>query len=196
MKSFLFILFLFFLVPSSSYAQSEEAITKGNDYYRSSQFDLAEAQYKAAMAADAANITARHNLANALYRQKKYDEAAKVLQGIQKDATAKAQQSTAYYNEGVIYSRQKELEASIEAYKAALRRSPEDQQARENLQKALRELKKQQQDQQNNRSQKQPSKMDQKQADQKLKDLQAKEKDLQEKLNKQGQPGNSMPKDW
>ncbi len=177
-------------------AQAEAAITIGNDYYRSSQFDLAEAQYKAAIAADAANITARHNLANALYKQKKYDEAAKVLQGIQKDAADKGQQSTAYYNEGVIYSRQKDFEASIEAYKGALRRTPDDQQARENLQKALRELKKQKEDQQNQQAQKKPSKMDNKQADQKLKDLQAKEKDLQEKLNKQGQPGNAQAKDW
>jgi Ca-activated chloride channel family protein len=195
MRKLISILFPIFLAQTT-YAQAEEAIAKGNDYYRSSQFDLAEAQYKAAIAADAANITARHNLANALYKQKKYEEATKVLQGIQKDVSDKGQQSTAYFNEGVIYSRQKDLEASIEAYKAALRRTPSDQQARENLQKALRELKQQQQQQSQAQAQKKPSKMDNKQADQKLKDLQAKEKDLQEKLNKQGQPGNSMPKDW
>ncbi len=140
MKLLFFILVPFIFIHVHAHAQAEAAITIGNDYYRSSQFDLAEAQYKAAIAADAANITARHNLANALYKQKKYDEAAKVLQGIQKDAADKGQQSTAYYNEGVIYSRQKDLEASIEAYKGALRRTPDDQQARENLQKALREL--------------------------------------------------------
>lgn len=196
MKSFINISALLFIANISALAQVDEPITRGNEYYRSSQFDLAETQYRAAIAVDAANITARHNLANALYKQKKYDEATKVLQAIQKDAANKEQQATAYYNEGVIYSHQKDLEASIEAYKAALRRTPDDQQARENLQKAIRELKKQQQDQQSQQSQKKPSKMNDKQADQKLKDLQAKEKDLQEKLNKQGQPGSSMPKDW
>lgn len=193
------IFFSILLILSTSVnvtAQAKASITKGNDYYRLSQFDLAEVQYRAAVAADAANITAKHNLANALYKQKKYDEAATILQGIQKDVPDKGHQSTAYYNEGVIYSRQKDLEASIEAYKAALRRTPDDQQARENLQKALRELQKQKQDQQSQQAQKKPSKMDDKKADQKLKDLQAKEKDLQEKLNKQGQPGNSQAKDW
>ena len=196
MKFLICILSLGCLAYLSAQAQGEEPLTKGNEYYRASQFDLAETQYKAAIAADAANITARHNLANALYKQKKYDEAIKVLQAIQKDASQKWQQATAFYNEGVIYSRQKDLEASIEAYKGALRRTPDDQQARENLQKALRELQKQKQDQQSQQSQKKPSKMNDKQADQKLKDLQAKEKDLQEKLNKQGQPGNSQAKDW
>lgn len=196
MKQFVYIIVLLLFTRLPSHAQVAEPITKGNEYYRASQFDLAEMQYRAAIAADAANITARHNLANALYKQKKYDDAAKVLQAIQKEATDKGQQAAAYYNEGVIYSRQKDLEASIEAYKGALRRTPDDQQARENLQKALRELKKQQQDQQSQQSQKKPSKLNDKQADQKLKDLQAKEKDLQEKLNKKGQPGSSMPKDW
>lgn len=196
MKTFAYIVALLLLAHLHVHAQGEAYITKGNEYYRTSQFDLAETQYKAAIAADGANITARHNLANALYKQKKYDEATKVLQAIQKDASEKGQQATAFYNEGVIYSRQKDLEASIEAYKGALRRTPDDQQARENLQKALRELKKQKQDQQSQQSQKKPARMNDKQADQKLKDLQAKEKDLQEKLNKQGQPGNSQAKDW
>ena len=48
----------------------------------------------------------------------------------------------AYYNKGVVLSRSKKLEESIEAYKNALRQNPDDKEARENLQKALLELKK------------------------------------------------------
>ena len=39
-------------------------------------------------------------------------------------------------------SQQKKLEESIDAYKNALRQNPNDKEARENLQKALLELKK------------------------------------------------------
>ena len=102
--------------------------------------------------------------------------------------------SSTFYNQGVAYSRQKSLEESIEAYKAALRINPEDKQARENLQKALLELKKQQQEQQNQK--KQSSNMSRNEAEQKLKHLQEKERQLQERLQNQGQKVNSMPKDW
>ena len=47
-----------------------------------------------------------------------------------------------YYNKGAILSSQKKLEESIEAYKNAFRQNPDDKEARENLQKALLELKK------------------------------------------------------
>lgn len=194
MKPILLILFL--AGWQSVFAQGKTAIGQGNVFYRASQYDLAEKQYRAALAADAASYEAQHNLANALYKQKKYDEAVKVLQQLQQQATEKEKQSAAFYNEGVVYSKQKALEESIEAYKAALRRKPDDKEARENLQKALHDLKKQKQDQQNQQKQKKPASMNNKQAEDKLKDLQAKEKELQEKMNKNGQPGNSMPKDW
>ena len=42
----------------------------------------------------------------------------------------------------MILSQQKNLEESIEAYKNALRNNPDDKEARENLQKALLELRK------------------------------------------------------
>ena len=45
-------------------------------------------------------------------------------------------------------SHQKKIKESIEAYKQTLRLAPEDTEARENLQKALNELKQQQQQQQ------------------------------------------------
>jgi tetratricopeptide (TPR) repeat protein len=101
--------------------------------------------------------------------------------------------ATSYYNQGVIYSKLKDLDNSIEAYKSALRNDPNDKDARENLQKALLEKKKQQQDQQN--QQKQKSSMNQSQAEKKLQQLQEKEKNIRERMQ-QGQNGSPMPKDW
>jgi Ca-activated chloride channel homolog len=166
-------------------------IKQGNQLYKQSQFDLAEAQYRLALEEDPASREALFNLANALHQQKKYDQAGQVLdqlQGLAKDSTTL---SMAAYNQGVGHTRQKNLEESIEKYKQALRMNPEDQQARENLQKALREQKQNQSSQQ-----KQSSNMDQSEADQKLKLLQQKERQIQQRVRKNQQGGGSQSKDW
>src|SRR5579875_1289921 len=118
------------------------------------------------MCTKATNITGRSNMAYALYRQKKYDDAESILNKVA-TTNNNAVKSAAYYNAGVIYSKEKDLQASIEAYKNALRYNPNDNQARENLQKALLELRKQQ----SQKQKPQPSNMNQKQAEQKLKEL-------------------------
>jgi Ca-activated chloride channel family protein len=184
------------LITASCYSQENDALTKGNEYYKQAAFDLAERQYKQAIAEDASNTTAQYNLASALYRQRKFAEATTVFQNMRKGISNKQLTGASHYNEGVIYSKQKDLLKSIDAYKDALRTTPDDKDARENLQKALLELKKQQQDQLAQKKQQQPSRLSQKEAQRRLDQLQQKEKDIQERLQKQGQKGSSMPKDW
>ena len=174
-------------------AQTNKSITEGNTFYRNGQYDLAEQSYREALQKDQGHATAQYNLASALYKQRKYDEAEKIWGTLGTNSTAKPIKATSFYNQGVIYSKQKELDKSIEAYKAALRNDPNDKQARENLQKALLEKKKQQQDQQN--QQKQKSSMSQSQAEKQLQQLQEKEKNIRERMQ-QGQGGTPMPKDW
>ncbi|MBD0333484.1 MAG: tetratricopeptide repeat protein [Chitinophagaceae bacterium] len=171
-----------------------ETISKGNEYYKQEQFELAEKQFRRALQLSGENGTAQFNLANALIKQKKYDEAEAVLQKLTSTASDKNLKESAHYNTGVLYSKQKKLDESIEAYKNALRLNPDDMQARENLQKALLEKKKQQQEQQ--QSQKSGGGMNQNEAEQKLKQLESKEKQIQKRLQNQGKQGNSMPKDW
>ena len=72
-------------------------------------------------------------------------------------------------------------------------RQPDDQQARENLQKALREL---MQQQNSSSQQKQSSSMDQNEADQKLKLLQQKERQIQQRIRKNSQGGGAQSRDW
>ncbi len=179
-------------------AQSiDEGIGKGNNYYSIGQFDLAEKFYKDALKKDPENKIAQHNLANALYRQKKYKEAAEVLDGIVKSSKENIVKSAAHYNNGVMKTKQKDLEGSIEDYKNALRLNGDDMQARENLQKALLELKqKQQQQQQDQRQNQNPqSNINQKQAQQKLKELEEKEKKIQQRMQDQ-KGGAPQPEDW
>lgn len=196
MKKILVIAGIFLFIKA--FAQTiDENISKANDYYSIGQYEIAEALYKKALEKEPGNRIAQHNLANALYRQKKYKEATEVLNGIVSDSKENIVKSAAHYNNGVIKTKQKDLEGSIEDYKNALRFNPDDQQARENLQKALLELKqKQQQQQQDQKQNKSPqSNINQKQAEQKLKDLEEKEKKIQQRMQNQ-KGGTPQPQDW
>ena len=100
----------------------------------------------------------------------------------------------------------------IKAYKNALKLDPADEDARQNLERALQQQKQQQQqDQQNkkqdNKDQKdqnkkeepkpEPSKISKQDAEEKLKSLLEHEKDLQEKLHKVKSNAADKPKkDW
>jgi Ca-activated chloride channel family protein len=192
MKKFLLLFACFYSI--SSYAQTAvESILRGNQFYRDAQFEQAEAQYRQALEYDPSNDKAKYNLANALQKQKKYQEAIRVLAELGETTKDDSLKSAAYYNQGVAHSQMKNLEESIESYKKSLRLNPNDKEARENLEKALLALKNKQK-QKSQDKQKNPN-MSQKEAEQKLKQLQQKEKELHEKKDKQNQ-GSGQSQDW
>lgn len=170
-------------------------IAAGNGYYQTAQYDLAEKFYRKALKDDPASTTAAYNLANALYRQKRYKESLGILEQIKVDGANKTLQAAVHYNTGVAHTREKDLEASIESYKAALRLVPDDKEARENLQLALRELKREKQ--QNQQQKQQRSSMSQSEAERRLQQLQQKEKQIQQRLQRNSpMQGSGMEKDW
>jgi len=182
------------LVLSLTTMAQSNSILKGNQLYRAGQYEQAEKQYRNVLETDPNNTTAMFNLANALHKQGKHEEAIRINGSLAKAAKDKTMVSAACYNQGVSYSKLNNLESSIESYKNALRQNPSDQQARENLEKALLQLKKKQQQQQQQK-QKQSSGLSEKEADQKLKQLQQREKELQQKMNKKNQ-GGGQAQDW
>ena len=204
MKAKLIILALF-ISPACS-AQSSEAdknIRAGNEFYKQQQFDKAASEYSKAIEADPNNGPAKFNLANTLYKQNKQDEAVKVFTEVSGNAVKADLKEKAYYNKGAVLSRQQKLEESIEAYKSVLRLNSDDKEARENLQKALLELKKKnppkkKEDQKKKQQQKQPqSKMSPKEAQQRLQLLAQKEKEVQQRIQKEkSKPGGNQTKDW
>jgi Ca-activated chloride channel family protein len=203
MKTF-FIIWLLILPYELLLAQDNKIIQQGNDYYRQQQYDKAEDEYQKILQTSPGNKVAKFNLANALIRQDKTDDAAKLLGELSVKENNAEIRSKATYNEGVILSHQKKLEESIEQYKETLRLNPNDQEARENLQKALLELKKknppkkQDEKKKKEQQQKQPPKpkISPREAQQQLKLLEQKEKQVQERLQKNSQTGSSQPKDW
>ena len=200
MKNLLAILFV--STPALLIAQQENnTIQQGNNFYRQQQYDKAEAEYEKALQNSPNDKIAKFNLANALIKQDKKADADKLLAELNVNDNKTATRPKATYNQGVLLTQQKKLEESIEAYKETLRLDPNDTEARENLQKALLELKKKnppkKQEKKKEEQKQQPKpKISPKEAEQQLKLLEQKEKQVQERMQKNSRTGNSLPKDW
>ena len=206
------ILFLFgWLSVSICFGQKETPdIYRGNELYRKQQFDKAAEAYQQALTKNPKSDIANFNAGNATFRQNKFDDALNSFDNTINSSTDKSLQQQAYYNKGVAFSKEQRLEESIEAWKKALKMSPTDQVTRENLEKALRELKKkkeqekQQKDKQQKKDQekqkekqKEQPKLSQQRVEQLLKALQQKEKEVNDKLNQNKVASPTKPeKDW
>jgi Ca-activated chloride channel family protein len=172
LTSMLFIMLL--LNHFSVFSQSaSQKIRKGNELYKEEKFDEAEIQYRKSLEKKPDNVAGQYNLANALYRQGKYDEAGAILDSLANKISSPAQKAQLYHNLGNNLLKNKDFENSVNAYKNALKINPNDEDTRYNLSYAMEMLKQQQQQQQ--------QKQDQKQDQNKDKD---KEKEDQQKENK------------
>jgi Ca-activated chloride channel homolog len=206
MNRFVVIGLILFNYAAAAQADTKKILLEADKYYKNQQFAQAAIEYAKVAAAEPENEKAKYNEANALYRQDKKLDAVQQYAVIAANSKDPVMLAKSWYNKGVILTDQKNLEESIEAYKHALRNDPNDKEARENLQKALLELKskkqenkKQQQDQQKKKEkpQQNKSKMQPKEADQRLRLLQQKEQEVQERVQKEKTKiGGGQKKDW
>jgi tetratricopeptide (TPR) repeat protein len=202
---------LVLLAGTTAFAQGEKAIIKeGNDAYKKADYPGATVSYAKVMEKNPENVIAQYNLGNALYKSDKKEEALKAYDKAITQFTKASDKSNAWHNIGVVYQNDKKLPECIEAYKTALKLDPANEDARQNLQKALQQQKKEDEkkkkdnkdkDQQNkNKDQQpkpQPSRLNKKEAEERLKALLQKEKNLQEKLRKVNVDAPNKPeKDW
>lgn len=202
------------LVTNISFSQSiQKEIIKGNDAYKKKQYNEAAGAYQKALK-KSPDATAYYNLGNALYKTDKLDEALKSYDNTVQNSKSYSLKENAYYNGGVVLQKQNKLPECIKAYKNALKIDPNDEEARQNLERAMQQLKQQQkqdqkdkkqnkkdqqkQDQQKkNEPKPQPSKISKQDAEEKLKSLLEHEKDLQDKLHKVKTNSTDKPKkDW
>jgi Ca-activated chloride channel family protein len=203
---------LLFLITTLSVSQGfsqnvKKEIIKGNDAYKKKQYTQAAGNYQNALK-KSPDATAYYNLGNALYKTDKLDDALKSYDNTVQNSKTYPLKENAYYNGGVVLQKQKKLPECIKAYKNALKIDPNDEEARQNLERALQQQKQQQkQDQQDNKQDKdqqkkdepkpQPSKISKQDAEEKLKSLLEHEKDLQDKLHKVKESQTDKPKkDW
>jgi tetratricopeptide (TPR) repeat protein len=219
-------LFLLTGVVLSARAQNANSLIRsGNRFYKKKQIDASLRQYQEAVKKAPDNPSANYNLGNSQFRKNNFGEAAKSFDAsVAHSSGDKALQEKGLYNKGVAMVKQQKLQEGIDAWKGALKLDASDEDARENLEKALRELKNKQsqqqkdkkdqqqkeqkdkkdqkdqkkdQDQQQQQPKPQPSRLNRQQVEQLLKALQQKENEIQDKLNQNKVKAANQPeKDW
>jgi Ca-activated chloride channel homolog len=183
---------LFILTLLNGYSQQEtKHIRQGNNLYSDQKYNASEIEYRKALEQNSSSIKGNYNLAGSLYKQNKYDEAGEIYKGLTSSNASKEELAKYYHNLGNSYLMNKKLEESIEAYKNALRNSPNDSATKYNLAYAQSLLNQQQQQQQQNKDQNQQNQnKDQKDQDNQDKQQQDKQ-DQQDKQNQQ-EPQNQQ----
>jgi tetratricopeptide (TPR) repeat protein len=148
-KQFFLIVILTVAFFSKAFSQQEnQEIRRGNREYKDENFSEAELNYREALESNPQNIKALYNLANSLYKQGRYDEAANILEGLTGMELSDSQRADILHNLGNANIGNQKIEEGIEAYKNSLRLRPEDMDTRHNLAYAMRLLQEQEQQQQ------------------------------------------------
>jgi Ca-activated chloride channel homolog len=139
------------------------ALERGNRYYRAGRYAEAVREYEVALRERVSSPELHYNLGTALLQLGRFQEAQQHLQRALLAADASLRQR-AYFNDGyrtLIPGRRgggdanQQLDAAIESYKHALRLDPRDQDAKWNLELALRQKEQQKQSGQSSQNQEQ-----------------------------------------
>lgn len=164
----------------------------GNKQYEKGNFADAEASYKKALDKQNNMPQATFNLGDAVYAQKRYDEAAKQFLLSAQTNPDKSVKAKAYHNLGNVFLQQQKWQEAANAYKEALKNNPADADTKYNLAYANSMLKKQQEGQDQNKDKKdQKENKDQNKQDQN-KDQQNKDQQSENKDNKDKQQGKQQ----
>ena len=216
------VLFVFILLlPFIANAQSKKNyLRNGNDLYQDSMFNEAEMKYRKSLEKDQDYFPASYNLADAIYKQERFEESANLFDALTDNAKDKNEKAKIYHNLGNSLLKQQKIKESIAAYKDALRNSPTDEDTRHNLALAQKMLQQQQEQQEQNKEEKEENQEEEKEqgkqeqqkeqqpqekedmsketAEKMLEALQQQEKELQEKLQKKKAKGKKVKvlKDW
>ncbi len=185
MKNMFIILLMIGLAHPIQAQSGRGDIRQGNRNFKNEKFDVAESAYKKALEEKKVSKIAEFNLGDALYRQKKFEEAGRQFEAAAANDAEKINSARAYHNLGNSLLQAGKVEESINAYKDALRRNPADLDTKYNLSYAQL-MKKKQESEKNDKNDKNDKKekkegdqqQPQDQKDQKSEQQQAKEQNV------------------
>lgn len=181
MKVVLVCFFSFFFLVLSGQSEHSQ-LRMGDLHYERQDWMNAEDAYRKAWV-NKNNLKGGYNLGNAIYQQKRYEEAIRQYEILAQQAETEDLRQKAYHNLGNAHYQAQQFDKSIDAYKSALKLNPEDQDTKKNLLMAQQQLKLQQQQQEQQKpQQKQPKDQDKKEQSPSPQD-------------QQDQPTQSDPKD-
>ena len=191
------IVILFFTSIVLTYAQTDKKfIRKGNHEYDKKKFPDSEISYRKAFDKNKESADALFNTGDALYKQKKFEEAGKQFEENYSMNEDKKKKSASLYNMGNSLLMANKVKESIDAYKSSLKLNPKNMETKYNLAYAQDLLQKQQQQKDQNKNNqdknqdKQQQKKDQKDK-QDNKDQNQDNKDQQQKQQQQQDQGIS-----
>jgi tetratricopeptide (TPR) repeat protein len=180
-------------------AQNERKfIRQGNKYFEEAlsdtshqdtvQFNRSEIEYRKALEKKPDDPKWNFNLADALYKQRKFEESSEKFKEIADRTPDKFEKSRALHNLGNSLLMNNKLDESIAAYKEALRNNPEDLETKYNLLYAMNLKKKQEEQKQKQDQNKDQNKDKDKDKDQKKDQDKDQENKDQQKQDQQQQP--------
>ena len=148
MKNILII--LSFLMSFNSFAQNKKSFLRdGNELYADSSFNEAEIQYRKSLEKDQDYFNASFNLADAVYKQERYEESSALFDALKDNAPTETDLAKVYHNLGNSLVKEQKLEEAIDAYKSSLRINPKDKDTRHNLAITHRQKQQQEKEQEN-----------------------------------------------
>jgi Ca-activated chloride channel family protein len=168
-------------------SQSAEKLNNdGNEAFANQDYQSALTAYHQAQEEAPELAEPHYNEANTHYRLEDYGQAQQQIeQALVTEEGQEALDQSSYYNLGNVFFQAEQYEMAIEAYKEALRLNPDDLQAKQNLELALRQLQQQQQQQQDEQNQDQQQ--DQQNQDQQNQDKQDQDQQNQDQQNQDQQ---------
>jgi tetratricopeptide (TPR) repeat protein len=173
-------------------------ISKGNDHYDEGEHQEALEKYLEAERIDSLHSVPHFNAGDALYRLGKFQEGARKFLNSSASPTDSIA-AMSYYNLGNSMFRSGDLQGAAEAYKRSLLINPDDEDAKYNLEYAIRMM--EQQDQQQDKKEQPEDKQDDELAKEKgqqdqqrdEQDKQQDEQSGQQQDRQQEQPQESQP---
>jgi Ca-activated chloride channel family protein len=160
---------------------------QGRREYDSGNHPQALEAFESAAKARPSDPAVRFNMADGLYKNGKYDEAATLFRSLGADPTAPLAPAARFNLGNSLYQKQ-DYPGAIKAYRDALRVLPNDEATRRNLELALRQLKEQEEQQKRQQEQqKDPEKEDQKQKQDKEQQDQNEQNEEREQQQQQGE---------
>ncbi len=209
------------LISITSLAQSKKSLLRdGNKLFADSSYNQAEIQYRKSLEKDQDYFNASFNLADAIYKQERYNESSALFNALKDNASNETNLANLYHNLGNSLVKEKKIDQAIEAYKSALRINPNDQETRHNLaltqkqknnkenqeKEDSKENQQEKEDSKENQQEKEGSKENQQEKEEMSKEtakkmleaIEQKEKDLQKELQKKKTKGKkaNVLKDW
>ena len=170
---------LMFIFPYNSIGQNKKKLIKeGNKLYNDSSYNMAEMKYRKSLEKDQNYFNAAFNLADAVYKQERYEEASTFFESLKDNARNDLDLAHINHNLGNSLLKEGKLNEAIDAYKNSLRLNSNDDDTRYNLAYAQK-MKQQQEQQQNKNQDKEQNKNQDKEQD--------REQDKEERQNQQEQ---------